>query len=812
MTLDKTQNNTMNTETGKQPSSMLFTDSFKQRLIDIMLNWKWVILSLIVCTGLGEAFIRYSNTVYNIGEKVLIKSNDNNSGNSALKSETMGMVSNTNGFDNELEILSTHSLATQAVRDLKLYVNYYSVGKLKKALYYKNQPVNVGINIGDAERLRNSFTVDVEHANGEYHIIAPNVDQTVKSLPTTIETRGCLLKLSINNDNAVGSDWKMQAVVMSPDQAAYHFQNSFVVAPESETTTIARLSINDENPDRAMDYLRQLILCYNLQANEDKNEIARRTEEFINQRIAKINEELGSTEGHLESYKRSRGMVELKTNATQAFTQANTYEEKLADFNTQIALFDEMSSFLNNPSNRYQPLPNNVGIENSSITALVNNYNQTVQKRNLLLQSASESSPVITPLTAQLDQLHNAISQTLRQVRKSMDIQRSGLQRQYGKYQGEVGQTPEQERVLTQIGRQQEVKSGLYLLLLQKREENSISLAATADKGRIIDGPATSGIVSTKNRTVMGIAILVGLFLPIAILYLMNLLRYKIGGRDDVEKLTELPILSDVAIASKQAKEDGEIVVKENRNNAMEEVFRGLRSNLLFTLKEGEKVIVCTSSISGEGKTFISSNLAMSFAILGKKTIMIGLDIRKPRLQDVFGYEHRKEGITNLLKIENPSWEQIKEQILPSNKHDNLSLLPAGAIPPNPTELLARKSLDNIINTLKEHFDYIIIDSAPVGLVTDTVSIARVSDATVFVCRADYTPKRDFDLINTLAKEGRLRNVSVVINGIDMSKKKYGYYYGYGHYGYGHHYSYGYGGYHYGYSDYGKDNDHSIKK
>lgn len=812
MTLDKTQNNTMNTETGKQPSSMLFTDSFKQRLIDIMLNWKWVILSLIVCTGLGEAFIRYSNTVYNISEKVLIKSNDNNSGNSALKSETMGMVSNTNGFDNELEILSTHSLATQAVRDLKLYVNYYSVGKLKKALYYKNQPVNVGINISDAERLRNSFTVDVEHANGEYHIIAPNVDQTVKSLPTTIETRGCLLKLSINNDNAVGSDWKMQAVVMSPDQAAYHFQNSFVVAPESETTTIARLSINDENPDRAMDYLRQLILCYNLQANEDKNEIARRTEEFINQRIAKINEELGSTEGHLESYKRSRGMVELKTNATQAFTQANTYEEKLADFNTQIALFDEMSSFLNNPSNRYQPLPNNVGIENSSITALVNNYNQTVQKRNLLLQSASESSPVITPLTAQLDQLHNAISQTLRQVRKSMDIQRSGLQRQYGKYQGEVGQTPEQERVLTQIGRQQEVKSGLYLLLLQKREENSISLAATADKGRIIDGPATSGIVSTKNRTVMGIAILVGLFLPIAILYLMNLLRYKIGGRDDVEKLTELPILSDVAIASKQAKENGEIVVKENRNNAMEEVFRGLRSNLLFTLKEGEKVIVCTSSISGEGKTFISSNLAMSFAILGKKTIMIGLDIRKPRLQDVFGYEHRKEGITNLLKIENPSWEQIKEQILPSNKHDNLSLLPAGAIPPNPTELLARKSLDNIINTLKEHFDYIIIDSAPVGLVTDTVSIARVSDATVFVCRADYTPKRDFDLINTLAKEGRLRNVSVVINGIDMSKKKYGYYYGYGHYGYGHHYSYGYGGYHYGYSDYGKDNDHSIKK
>ena len=260
------------------------------------------------------------------------------------------------------------------------------------------------------------------------------------------------------------------------------------------------ISGNINNPEENLDKKQ------GTQANEDKNEVARRTEEFINQRIAKINDELGSTEGHLENYKRSRGMVELKTNATQAFTQANNYEEKLADFNTQIALFDEMSAFLNNPANRYQPLPNNIGIENGAVTSLISNYNQTVQKRNLLLQSASENSPAVTPLTAQLDQLHNSISQTLRQVRRSMDIQRSGLRQQYGKYQGEVGQTPEQERVLTQIGRQQEVKSGLYLLLLQKREENSISLAATADKGRIIDDPQTKGVVSTKSRSVMGVA------------------------------------------------------------------------------------------------------------------------------------------------------------------------------------------------------------------------------------------------------------------------------------------------------------------
>ncbi len=785
-------------------------DNIKQYLVSLLINWKWIALSLIVCLGIGMAYVRYTNTVYSISEKVLIKVSDSNSG-SSLKSQNMGFMSMSDGFDNELEILSTHTLAKQVVRDLNLFVSYYSVGSLKSTLLYKTQPVNVNISIGEAERLTSGFTVEVEHVDGSYNITAPNVDVTVKSLPTTIDARGCHLTLTMNDGTAIANDWKMKAVIRSLDQTAYDFQGRFNAVGDSRSTSIAVLSLNDENPSRAHDYLRQLVTCYNTQANEDKNEVARRTEEFINQRIAKINDELGSTEGHLENYKRSRGMVELKTNATQAFTQANNYQEKLADFNTQIALFDEMSAFLNNPANRYQPLPNNIGIENGAVTSLISNYNQTVQKRNLLLQSASENSPAVTPLTSQLDQLQNAISQTLRQVRKSMDIQRSSIQQQYGKYQGEVGQTPEQERVLTQIGRQQEVKSGLYLLLLQKREENSISLAATADKGRIIDEPQTKGVVSTKSRSVMGVAFVAGLGLPIAIIYIIGLLRYKIGGRDDVEKLTKLPIISDVATASKHAKKDGEIVIKENQNNAMEEIFRGLRSNLLFTLKEGQKVIVCTSSIAGEGKTFISSNLAMSFAILGKKVLLIGLDIRKPRLQGIFSLGEQKVGISNLLRQENPTWEEIEGQILPSGKHDNLLVMPSGPIPPNPTELIARKSLDNIISTAKDHFDYVIIDSAPVGLVPDTVSVARVSDATVFVCRADYTPKRDFDIINTLSREDRLHNVSIVINGIDMSKSRHGYYYGYGHYGYGHH-SYGYGGYRYGYDSYGDKKDKSIKK
>lgn len=794
-----------------QQHPQLFTDTLKQAALMVIIHWKWIVASLIVCLGIGEAYVRYIKTIYNVSEKVFIKDNDNHSSGGGLRSETMGQVTMSNGFDDELEILSTHTLAKQAVIDLNLYVSYYSVGKLKKTLLYKKQPVTVRVSLTDAERLGRAFTVEVEHKNGEYNITAPNVDRTVKSLPVTIGANGCVLTLNFNDGFAMGSDWKMDAIVETPDQAAYDFQGRFKALPDSRATAIANLTIDDENPERGKDYLRELIVCYNAQANEDKNEVAKRTEEFINQRIEKLNEELGSTEGHLESYKKSHGMVELKTNATNAFSQVSSYDEKLANFNTQIALFDEMSSFLNNPANRYQLLPSNVGIENGSVTSLVGTYNAIVQKRNLLLQSASENSPAVTPLTTQLDQLHRAISSTLQQVRKSMDIQRSGMQRQYGKYQGEVGQAPEQERVLTQIGRQQEVKSGLYLLLLQKREENSISLAATADKGRIIDGPQTNGVVSTRGKTVMTTALAAGIGIPLAVIYILSLLRYKIGGREDVEKLTSLPVLADVALASKSALKDGEIVVKENHNNAMEEVFRSMRSNIEFMLKEKEKVIVCTSSISGEGKTFISSNLAMSFAILGRKVLLIGLDIRKPKLQHIFGISDKKTGITNLLRIDQPAWEQIQEQIEPSGKHDNLFIMPAGPVPPNPTELIARQSLDIIINTLKEHYDIIIIDSAPVGLVTDTISIARVADATIFVCRTDYTSKRDFCIINDLAGENRLPNVSIVINGIDMSKRQYGYYYGYGHYGYGHR-SYGYGGYRYGYSNYGNKDDKSIKK
>ncbi|MBF1081589.1 MAG: polysaccharide biosynthesis tyrosine autokinase, partial [Prevotellaceae bacterium] len=430
-------------------------------------------------------------------------------------------------------------------------------------------------------------------------------------------------------------------------------------------------------------------------------------------------------------------------------------------------------------------------------------------------------------LTTQLDQLQGAINRALNQAMRSAEILRNSVAAQAGKYQGQVDRSPVQERMLNQIGRQQEVKSGLYLMLLQKREENSISLAATADKGKLIDAPAAGGKISPNSTYIMGMGLIFGLAIPAVILILIQLLSYKIEGHEDVARLTKLPILADVAVAADAAKNKADIVIHENKNNMMEEIFRSMRTNLLFMMKEGQKVIMCTSTNSGEGKTFNAGNLAMSFALLGKKVLLIGLDIRKPRLGELFELNDTARGITNLLVKDSPSEEQIKQQILPSGINKHLDIMTAGPIPPNPAELVARASLDLIMEQLRQMYDYIIVDTAPVGLVTDTLAIGRVCDATVYVCRADYTPKESIELVNGLAAEGKLPNISIVINGIDMSKKKNSYYYGYGKYGrygrygrygsygkYGRYKSYGnYGSYgNYQESHYGDANDNSVKR
>ncbi|MBD9087524.1 MAG: polysaccharide biosynthesis tyrosine autokinase [Prevotella copri] len=820
----------------------------------LILNWKWFVLSLIVCLGMGYLYLRYTRPQYQATAKLLIKDDDQNKsrgmGNSMIQNAAnLGFISNSNGIDNEIEILSAQDLATQAVIDMKCYVNYYHKGTFKDQLVYKEQEVNVDLDLAHLKKLNAPIKLKIEKdgnkylVTGSYYIPVDafssqkepvKIEKTLASLPASINTRVGTLSFTKNGNFKLKDGESLKAIIVTPDMAASGYAKALTVSQTSKTTTIAELVLKDEDPQRSIDYLNTLIKVYNRQANEDKNEISYRTEQFINQRLEKINSELGSTEGQLESYKKRNNVVEMKLNATAAIANSDTYAQKLQEANTQVELLNELGKYMNEPGNKYQPIPSNVGLTDESSTELINEYNQIALNRNKMLHSASESSPTVTPLTAQLEDLTKSIKRAMRQAKLGMEIQRNSIAHQAAIYANQIGNSPEQERVLTQIGRQQEVKSGLYLMLLQKREENSISLAATADKGKVIDAPSLVGKVSPKSSIIMLIALVLGLAIPAAILFLIEFFKYKIEGHEDVMKLTMIPIVADIPMASDAAKKEGkaDIVVHQNKNNLMEEIFRGLRTNIQFMLKEGEKVMLFTSSTSGEGKTFVASNISISLALLGKKVVMVGLDIRKPRLAELFQIDNHHRGITNLIVHDHNTWDDIQKQIISSGVNNNLDLLMAGPVPPNPGELVTRASLDDIIKQLKEHYDYIILDTAPVGLVNDTLQLGRLANISVYVCRADYTPKASFGMINGLNEEKKLPNMCLVLNAVDLSKKKHSFYYGVGKYGkygkYGNYGSYGsygkygkygkygtygqYGSYgNYSNSHYGNANDNSIK-
>ena len=839
------ENNNLGLYNVQQESEESSSLNFKTIYTTLILNWKWFVLSIIICLGAAAIYLRYATPRYQAHARLLIKDENNysnsRSSNMLRASSTLGTISNSNGIDNEMEILKSASLAQQTVRDLKLYVTYMQKGRVKDHLLYLNQPVNVDIDPAHLEKLARPISLTINREGKKYVVTgnytfvpddrdkAPveySINKSFDNLPATINTSVGIISLNANSSVPMPESVTLMVKIQSPTSAAWKYVGGLSITQASKTTTIAELVLRDEIPQRAVDYLRQLSVCYNRQANEDKNEIAMRTEKFINSRLAKINNELGQTEGQLESTKRRYNIVSTEMNSAQSVANQDAYNQKLAEANTQMELLRSLSDYISEPGNRYQTLPSNVGLADPTATMLINKHNEIVMERNRLLRSASESSPTVAPLTAQLDELHSSIRRAMSQARRNMEIQRDNIAQQYNKYSGMVSSTPEQDRILTQIGRQQEVKSGLYLMLLQKREENSISLAATADKGRLLDDPQFAGKISPKSSIIMASALAVGVVLPAVILFFVGFFRYKIEGHDDVARLTSLPIIGDVAIASETAKTKADIVVHENQNNLMEEVFRSMRVNLQFMLKDNQKVIMFTSSNSGEGKTFTAANLAVSFALLDKKVVLVGLDIRKPRLAELFEINDHHHGITPLLTRGKVTKEDVREQILESGINKNLDLLMAGPIPPNPTELISRPALEDTLNILKEEYDYVLIDTAPVGLVTDTLQIGRIADVTVYMCRADYTPKACFQLINQLNTDKKLPQMCVVINGIDMSKKKYGYYYGYGKYGrysrYGNYgnKSYGsygtYGGYGtygtYRSSSYSNEHDDSIKQ
>lgn len=775
---------------------------FKAILFRYLIHWPWFAACIAVCLAGAWLYLRYTAPVYNVSASVIIKDNEKSSkaGSSMADLEDLGFYSSISNFDNEVEILHSRTLIKKVVEELDLYINYRAKGRFHDVELYKTSPVKVWITPEEAENMPATATLEISLLPGDkmnVKVVTGEQEYTKQfdKLPALLTTPSGTFSFVRTDSAAIEGERKILATVSSPRAVASDYGGRLTIEPTSKTTTIAQVSLQSTNKQRGADFINKLVEIYNRDANDDKNEVATKTAEFIDERIKIINGELGTTEQELETFKRDAGLTDLKSDAQLALNENSEYEKKRAENSTQLRLVQFLASYANNPDHAYEVLPVNVGLSDTGLTELINRYNEMLLERKRLLRTSSENNPVVVNLDASIRAMRSNVQTTISSVQRGLSITKADLERQAGKYAGRITSAPGQERQLVSISRQQEIKAGLYLMLLQKREENAITLASTANNARIVDEAlADAAPVSPKGKMIYLVALILGIAVPVAVIYVVELFKYKIEGRADVEKITSTPIVGDIPL-SETAPKEGAIVVHENQNDLMAETFRNIRTNVLYMMQSNQKVILITSTTTGEGKTFIASNLAVSLALLGKRVVIVGLDIRKPGLNKAFRMSHKEGGISQFLA--DPEHTDLMALVQVSGVNANLHILPGGPIPPNPTELVARESLLQAIGLLKEHFDYIVLDTAPIGMVTDTQLIARVADASIYVCRADYTHKADYTLINDLSEQKKLPNLCTVINGLDMQKKKYGYYYGYGkygkYYGYGKKYGYGYG-------------------
>lgn len=780
--------------------------NIQELLFRYLIHWPWFVVSIIICIACAWGYLRLTTPIYNISATVLIK--DEKKGDGASMSSDLekmgleGFISSSSNVDNEIEVLRSKSLAREVVNNLGLFVTYMDEDEFPSKELYHTSPVLVSLTHQEADKLPGRMEINmILQPTGALGVQITVGEKEYRKqfdkLPAVFPTDEGTVAFFANNDTLsavcpenITKERHITAFINRPFSVLKEYVNSLSIAPTSKTTSVVVISLENTNTRRGRDYINKLLEMYNINANNDKNEVAQKTAEFIDERIGIISKELGSTEQDLENFKRSAGITDLSSEAQIALTGNAEYEKKRVENQTQINLVMDLQRYMK--GNEYEVLPSNIGLQDAASAGAIDRYNQMLVERKRLLRTSTENNPTIINLDTSIRAMRTNVQATLDATLKGLQITKEDLAREASRYSRRINDAPTQERQFVSIARQQEIKSGLYLMLLQKREENAITLAATANNAKIIDEAlADDNPISPKKTIVYLAALVLGVGLPVGVIYLIGLTKFKIEGRADVEKLTSLPVVGDIPLADEKT---GSIAVFENQNNLMSETFRNVRTNLQFMLENGKNVILVTSTISGEGKSFISANLAISLSLLGKKVVIVGLDIRKPGLNKVFNIPKKEHGITQYLTN---TTANLMDFVQPSDINKNLFILPGGTVPPNPTELLARGGLEKAIETLKANFDYVILDTAPVGMVTDTLLIGRVADLSVYVCRADYTHKAEFTLINELAENNKLPNLCIAVNGLDLNSRKYGYYYGYGkygkYYGYGKRYGYGYG-------------------
>lgn len=757
----------------------------------------WKLFLLFVVVGIGVAYFYLRNAVpqYQVTAKVLLQDSEKGSvSSSADMLADFGFQAQNTNVENEIEVINSMSVVRGAVFDAGLYVSYSVPGFTNKPLYAKNSPLKVVFNPDSTGLVRQDslaklekpllmkFSLDGAGAKVVYSVDGIE-DELENAQPTTVSQFPFTLNTPVGavvimrNDEVKESSGELLVTVSPLDDAARRYMSAISVAPISKTSSVATLAINTPLPDEGVDFLNAVINSYNFVTNESKREVARQTEVFIIERIDSLSKELLAMETRLSAYKKDNQLISPQLDAAAVSKNKEEYTKKLEELDLTIKSSKFLKDFVNDKKNDMKVIPTTFGLTaDPSLVALINGYNKEVVARNELMMSSTEENALVKNATARVQQMQSDLRIAIEAFDNSLNVQRKAVASLVDSYTNRYEMSPDIERELLTIERECKIKSDLYVMLLQKYEENALSLAVTANNLRCIDAPICVGQVAPNSKMIYLLALFIALAIPAVIIYIRESMRTKLSVNDEIAKMTSVSSVGSIPVNTSSKKGVAGIVVQRNNNDVMAEAFRSLRTNLQFVMKKSTgKVIMLTSTTSGEGKTFISSNLAMSTAVLGKKVILVGMDIRRPRLAEMFGFDKDQEGLTSYLAADENNTSMLDSLIHPSGVDGNLDVLPAGIVPPNPAELLSRTNLEKAIEYLKEKYDYIILDSAPVGLVSDSLIISRVVDVSLYVVRYDYTQKADIAYLNEIVASGKLENVSVILNGVDFKKKMYGY-------------------------------------
>lgn len=734
-------------------------------------KWYLFVISVLVCCSLAWLYTKIKNPEYAVRANVLISQEN---ANPMSNFGALGDLIGSNGYvDDEIFVLSSHSLYRDVAKDLGLNVTHkVKTGLLTSKLAYPDFPVQVSApeELLDTLKIGVVFKIKI-NKDGKADIKTKIKKKTYSevenvSLPTTINTPLGKFTISTTDYYVPGNEVKTTETIVGYNGAAELLDLDVVNEIATKRSNVINMAINTTNPFLGECILNDIIKKYNERGIAEKQLQGQNTAEFIDMRLSLIADDLKKSEAKIQEYKQEKGIIDVQSEAVYQTQKKGQLESELLTAETKREITHMVSQFLRDPKNKYSLIP--LTIDNEGMQASINAYNDIVLQRINLQNSAKTNNVALKQLSEQIDAMRANILTSIDKLLQSSDIQIKDLRREKALADSRLGQIPTQEREYLDMKRQQSVKQQIYMFLLQRREENAMILVNSLPKGIIVDEAFTlSEPLGMTKKILFAIALVLGLCIPPAFLYIKKIIRNRFETRQEVERNTDVPILGEMC----NDRSGRSLVVTRDDNSSSSELFRLMRSNLLFILNDPkDKVVLMTSSTSGEGKSFISINLAASLALLGKKVLLVGMDIRKPRLADYLGI-HPQFGLTQYLSSDKISVDQIISHVPGA---ENLDVICAGPVPPNPAELLASAKTDELFVELRKHYDYIIVDTAPIGLVSDTFALDRIADASIFVCRINYTTLSDLSQINEVYEQHRLKKLSLVING-SAEKKRYGY-------------------------------------